>query len=304
MEGYDQVKVFVGLYGHLNGSVLPLRFGIALTEHKQRFCTLVDYTYDEEGTNRQRPDEVKKGRKHFLGTLQIPSDFLELKAPPLCGRWVIEPPEEAGKLPSVITGLREDLTGLKGDITVTKHLDEMLKRNRVTTEEIIKYMHPEYVAGKIMNSNDLELILEDVIRPSRGPSPIPSDGPVVELPPVPTAPSDPSDETNDRYPLVYEPMAFGSNIKYEYVWADAFILDAGMEDKLIWAKIINSKGEEQTIRSFAIRDHLRIHHDYALQYLLTRKEQRGYMAICISKPYEGVLAESVTSIALDLYKNQ
>ena len=41
----------------------------------------------------------------------------------------------------------------------------MLKRNRVSTKEIIDYLHPAYLNGRIQDSNDIEIILQDEIVP-------------------------------------------------------------------------------------------------------------------------------------------
>ena len=82
--------------------------------------------------------------------------------------------------------------------------------------------------------------------------------------------------------------------------ADAFIEDAGTNGNKIWASIINSKGEKQLLTSFSIRDHLKDHHQLTLEYLKSRIGHRALIAICMSDPYKGTLAESVTSISLQL----
>jgi hypothetical protein len=297
------MDIYFTMFGHSNKAVLPLRFGVSILEKRQQFCNLENYKFDSEGTNRQRPDEIDRGRKHYTGTLVIPSAEPYGENIELSGRWVIQASRIEGQKPSLVTALREDLGDFRGDITVTKHLEEMLKRNRVSTAEIITYMHPAYLNGSIKNSNDLEDILANEITPNRDQPPAlpPQDGGIIDVPP-PEVPQQPDDE-DDRGPLTFEPLEMKANIKYQYVWADAFILDVGLNEKKLWVRVINSKGDEQILESFDIRDHLIAHHEYAFKYLQSRKGQRAFFAICVSNPYNGTLAESVTSIALELIRS-
>ena len=294
------------MFRHANKAVMPLRFGVSISEKRQQYCDLESYNFDPEGTKRQRPNEIDKGRKHYIGTLVIRSPEPYGENINLSGRWIIEEPQAEGHRPSLVTALRVGLGDFMGDLTVTKHLEEMLKRNRVSTEEIIGYMHPAYLKGNIQTSNDLEDILANEIIPDRAqPEPLPSlnDG-IVDVPP-PSVSGQPEDDVDqeDRRPLVFEPLEIKASIKYQYVWADAFILDVGLSDKKLWVSVINSKGEKQTLESFEIRNHLIAHHEYALKYLKSRKGQRAFFAICVSEPYKGTLAESVTSIALELMRS-
>ena len=300
------MKIFMNMYHHSNKSVLPLRFGVSISKPQQQSCDLINYDPDPVGTNRQRPDEIENGREHYVGTLLIPATEISGANIQLNGRWVIGEPRTGGHRPFLVTALRENLDDLRSDLTVTKHLEEMLKRNRVSTEEIIEYMHPAYLEGRIQNSNDLEDILANEIipnRPKTGPLPSPNGGIIdTPLPDIPQQPEDdPGDE--DRRPLVFEPLKLKAGIKYQYVWADAFILDVGLSDRKLWIRVINSKGDEQTLESFEVRDHLIALHEYAFKYLESRKGQRAFFAICVSDRYRGTLAESVTSIALEKMRN-
>ena len=300
------MDIYFSKFGHSNKSVLPLRFGVSISEKHQQYCYLENYHFDKEGTDRQRPDEIAKGRNHYLGTLVIPPPEPIGENINLHGRWIIQKPTVEQRRPSLVTVLREDLDDFRSDLTVTKHLEGMLKRNKVNTEEIIDYMHPAYLQGKIQNSNDLQEILENEIIPNRDyPKALPpSNGGIIDVPP-PDVPQEPEEDHSDeeRSPLVFEPLKMKASIKYRYIWADAFILDVGLSDRKLWVSVINSKGEEQTIESFEIRNHLIAHHEYALKYLESRKGQRAFFAICVSDPYVGTLAESVTSIALELMRS-
>ena len=84
--------------------------------------------------------------------------------------------------------------------------------------------------------------------------------------------------------------------------ADAYIENAWIEDGKIWIDVIGTSGQIKRLHSFKQRDHLIQHHKLALDYLKSRIGQRGYFAICMSDPCKGFLAESVTSIALQLMK--
>ena len=83
-------------------------------------------------------------------------------------------------------------------------------------------------------------------------------------------------------PLVFKELLLKPTIKFRYVMADAFVIDAGRRQDCIWVKVINSKGDEQELTSFSVRSHLAQHHDRTLDYLTSRVGQRAFMAICIS----------------------
>ena len=65
------MKLFLGINGHANQESLPLRYGLHIQETHQQFCTLNNAIHDEDGTKTQRQNEIEKGRKHFLGKLEI-----------------------------------------------------------------------------------------------------------------------------------------------------------------------------------------------------------------------------------------
>ena len=308
------MDVFINQFSHVNKSVLPLRFGLCITQTHQSFAKLNNEVFDPIGTDRQRGDEKDRGNQHFLGTLLIKKEnknhgYYECK-----GRFVIAPPPPERDLNRVVTALLDDITNLKNDIATTKHLEGMLKRNRITTEEIIQYLHPFYLHGKVRDSNDIEEILSSEVIPGRDKLETPkssSDQMIIDSGDeiIETIDGFGSSETDELEPevvgpLLFEPLKLKPSIKYSYVMADAYVIDAGRNANRVWVKIINSKGNEQTLESFSARSHLMEHHDKTAKYLSSRIGQRAFMAICVSDNYNGVLAESVTSIALDLMKER
>jgi hypothetical protein len=84
--------------------------------------------------------------------------------------------------------------------------------------------------------------------------------------------------------------------------ADAYIEDAWIENGKVLIDVIDTNGQTKRLHSFKQRDHLIQHHKLALDYLQSRIGQRGYFALCMSDPCKGFLAESVTSITLQLMK--
>ena len=159
------MKVFLGLHGHTNSESLPLRFGVQISQTHQQFATLEHAIFDESGTNKQRPDEIDRGNKHYLGDLCIPN-ALKGEAPTCYAcRVVLGNPRHSDQAPPIITILRQDFS--HGDLTVTKHISGMLKRGRLSIDEVIKYLHPQYINGNINDSNDIEEIHSNNIIPSR-----------------------------------------------------------------------------------------------------------------------------------------
>ena len=289
------MEVFINLYGKLNRASLPLRFGFSLSQSHQSFATLDDEVFDPVGTDRQRGDEINQGRKHFLGTLLVNKEQKNDGKYRQEGRFVIAPPPPDRDLHRLVTVLRNDAENLKNDIATTRHLEGMHKRLRITTEEIIQYLHPAYLQGKITDSNDIEEILADRIVPNRP-------GAELTLSSAERGFAESGSEITDAIddidvdedtdadenisPLVFKKLDLKPSIKYSYVMADAHILDAGKRDDLIWVKVVNSKGVEQELKSFSVRSHLAQHHNRTLEYLTTRIGQRAFMAICISDPYK------------------
>ena len=305
------MNVFINIYRHINSSVLPLRFGINLKERHQRFAFIENAMLNEKLTNNQREFEKKKGREFYSGILNIKSENRRDTSHKLEGMWNIEPSPNDGESPSVVTGLKPEFEDLRSSAAVTNHIEGLLKANRISTQDIIDYMHPIYLEGGIRSSNDVEDVYRDLILPVKEGKPIISAGndqgiidsgddiisTIADLP-------QPEEETpvdeGLTAPLVYEPLRLKPSIKYQYVMADAYIDDAGTDGNRVWAKIINSKGEKQLLASFTMRDHLKPHHELTLDYLKSRIGHRALIAICMSDPYKGTLAESVTSISLQL----
>lgn len=301
----DSMDIYINLKGHANNSSLPLRMGIRLTQPHQRFATLRDAAYDEAGTNSQRPSEIEQGRRHYTGTLVIPNESPE-EGPPheLPCRVVLGAPSSAGQRPPVITVLRTDNS--KGDLTVTRHIEGMLKRGKISAIDLIQVFNPAYVRGEIQSSNDCEEIFDRYLR-----TPIsvisagdPTARAILEDPGqlVEALEEVVSEELALKAPPKFKPLAI-NGVKYKYVMAEAYIVDVRMNGDVIMLTVVDSNGNERTLHSFKPRQHLLDHHRRAFSYLSERKEQRAFFAICDSEPCRGFLAESVTSIALQVMQS-
>lgn len=299
----SDMKLFLGLNGHANSESLPLRFGISIEQKHQQYLNLIDALYDEKGTLSQRQNEIDSGNKHYTGKLQIPNEDASKDPLIFDCRLVLSSPA-IGQSPRIITVLKKDTN--PGDITVTKHISGMLKRNQITKNELIEYFHPAYLNGLIKDSNDCEEIFRK-LRSSRPEEFLPtskSDELILQSSEELTEVVNQFDideiQLNEK--LTYKELNLSPSIKYKYVMADAYIEDAWQSDDKIWIKVVNSKGVLQDFHSFKTRDHLSHHHEYAFNYLHSRIGQRAYFAICMSEPCRGFMAESVTSIALQLMR--
>ena len=156
------MKVFLNIFGHTNNASLPLRMGIVITEKHQQFAELVDASYDEKGTNGQRPSEIESGNRHYTGILEIPNADKNLNAPHrLECRIVLGEPKNSEQSPPIITILMKNSNA--GDMTVTKHIEGMLKRGKITVQDLISVFHPAYVRGEIKSSNDCEDLYREKI---------------------------------------------------------------------------------------------------------------------------------------------
>lgn len=299
------MKLFLGLNGHANNESLPLRFGITIQHKHQQYPELIDYAHDEKGTLSQRQNEIDSGNKHYIGQLHIPNEDTSAQPYIFDCRLVLSSPS-MGQSPRIITILKKDTN--TGDMTVTKHISEMLKRNQITKDELIQHFHPAYVNGLIKNSNDcVEIYLKlKESRPQEVLLTNKSDELIIqsadELKEVVHQFDIEDTQLNEK--LTYKELQLSPSIKYKYVMADAYIDDAWQSDEKdkIWIRAINSKGELQEFHSFKVRDHLSQHHEYAYEYFKSRIGQRAFFAICMSEPCRGFLAESVTSIALQLMR--
>jgi hypothetical protein len=299
------MKVFLGLNGHTNNESLPLRFGIKIKEHHQQFCILQNAIKDQEGTKRQRQDEIERGNEHYSGELLIPGlDKNNAPAPFKC-RVVLGVPKLDHQSPPIITLLRD---GSRGDMTVTKHISGMVKRGKITSDDIIHLLHPAYIADKIKDSNDVEeIVASSIINKPEAPVLTISKADELIL-----SSADEIKATIDSFPIEGIELEAGPNfkrlslkerVKYQYSMADAYVEDAWTANDKIWVRVIGSNGEKTDLHSFKQRDHLAVHHQKTLEYLQSRIGQRAHFAVCMSDPCKGFLAESVTSIALQLMKS-
>jgi hypothetical protein len=182
----------------------------------------------------------------------------------------------------------------------------MLKRNQITKNELIEYFHPAYINGLIKDSNDCEEIYRK-LKNSRPEEFLPaskSDELILQSAEEITEVVNQFDieQTQLNEKLTYKELHLSPSIKYKYVMADAYIDHTWQAEDKIWIRAVNSKGELQDFHSFKTREHLSQHHQYAFEYFKSRVGQRAYFAICMSEPCRGFLAESVTSIALQLMR--
>jgi len=51
---------------------------------------------------------------------------------------------------------------MRVDLTVTKHLEEMQKRGKISTNDLITVFHPAYTRGELKSSNDCEVCLQQI----------------------------------------------------------------------------------------------------------------------------------------------
>lgn len=306
MSNTSQIDVFIGVNGHANAVSLPLRLGVRISEKHQQFAVLEDAEYDDTGTRGQRPDEFDRGNRHYIGVLNVRNESPAKDAPyKLKCRVVLGSPQNSTQSPPVVTILRLD--GNKGDMTVTRHLEVMLKRGKITIEDLLKVFHPAYLRGEISSSNDCDDAYEKYIRSSaqidssttaESMAIIKNPQPVVDV-----IKNVGVEDVSLKSPLTYEKLPI-ANVRYEYVMADAYIENVRLEDDRIKFSMINSKGVLQEVHSFKLssRPHLSNQHKYALDYLKGRDEQRAMFAICNSGECRGFIAESVTAISLQLMR--
>jgi hypothetical protein len=299
------MDIFLSLNGHANALSLPLRLGIRIAEPHQQFAELEGAQFDETGTRTQRQNEIDKGRRHYTGTLVIPHESAVGGEPHrLECRLVLGEPSNAKPRHRVITVLRVDNN--KGDMTVTLHLEGMLKLGKITHDDLIRVFHPAYIRGELQTSNDCEEVFSRQIQVPV--STISADDQTARAilrdpaPLVRAVEDAASEDVALKAPLTFKPLPI-PGVKYQYVLADAYISDVWMDGDVINATFINSRGQEQTCHSFKPRDHLAEHHRRAFAYLSDRKEQRALFALCVSEPCRGFLAESVTSIALQIMRS-
>lgn len=302
------MKVFVSIFGHANGVSLPLRMGIVITEKHQQFAELSEAHYDEIGSKNQRQIEIERGNRHYTGILEIPHVDKNINSPyKLKCRVVLAEPKHHDQRPPVVTILKQD--GNAGDMTVTKHLEHMLKRAQISVQDLLDIFHPAYVRGEIQSSNDCEDIYRHKVESLKlhlsniGPA----EKEILKNPqPIVQAIVDNQiDSVELKGPLQYKRLTI-QNVKYEYVLADAYIENVRIEDDMIKFNCIDSNGNERELHSFKLspRKHLSALHQYAIEYLYSRQEQRALIAICNSDPCKGFFAESVTAISLQLMKTE
>lgn len=298
------MDIYLSLDGHANALSLPLRLGVRISQPHQRFAVLEGARYDDAGTSLQRKAEIDEGRKHYTGTLVIAHESGSGDPYRLKCRLVLGTPSSDKQRPSVITVLPMD--NIKGDMTVTRHLEGMLKRGQITRDDVITVFQPAYARGELLSSNDCEDVFSRHLRVPA--ATIAADDPTSRAilrdtaPVVDTIESTAAQDVALKAPLTFKSLPI-PGVKYAYVLADAYICDVWMEGDVIKLTFINSRGHERTCHSFKPRNHLVDHHRRAFEYLSGRKDQRAIFALCDSEPCRGFLAESVTSIALQIMRS-
>lgn len=300
------MKIFLSLHGHANSVSLPLRMGITITEKHQQFASLVDATFDEAGTQGQRPSEIDRGNRHYIGTLSIPHEDRQVLQPHQfeC-RIVLGSPKHSEQSPPVITILKKD--GNRGDMTVTSHIERMLKRGQISIGDLLETFYPAYAQGEIQSSNDCEDIFRERIA-SIPAALIQADpaGQEILRNPEPILRTLVANEIEDlplKAPPRYSKLEI-PGVKYKYLMADAYIEHVRVENDMIVLDCIDSQGEVRTLHSFKLspRPQLAALHQFAIEYFRSRQEQRALFAVCNSEPCKGFIAESVTAISLQLFK--
>ncbi len=300
------MDIFLSLNGHTNNSSLPLRFGIKISQTHQQFSVLEGAVLDEVSTKMQRQYEIEDGRRHYIGTIYIPNEDKQNDGMRFPCRVVLSEPRTERELPRVITILSKDSNA--GDLTVTKHLEEMQKRGKISTNDLITVFHPAYTRGELKSSNDCEDVYSkyvkgktkiDTFNDAAASSMLNNPEPIIYA-----MNSSKIEDTALHAPLQFTKLPI-SNVRYEYVMADAYIDKVQIENDMIKLECINSKGTAQELHSFKLspRPHLRKLHEYAFNYLKEREGQRAIFAICTSKPCEDFIAESVTAISLQIMRS-
>ena len=85
------MQVYISEYGHINKSVLPLRFGVSITQTHQTEGIIKKAQFDKKDTGGQRDWERKRGRKVHRGTLVF-KKVNEKEGSHCCkGKFAIEP---------------------------------------------------------------------------------------------------------------------------------------------------------------------------------------------------------------------
>lgn len=181
----------------------------------------------------------------------------------------------------------------------------MLKKGKINVEDLIGIFHPAYLRGELLTSNQCEEIYDAHIR-GRAPVQYVDEPTARALSQEPTMVAEAMEvldvgELGVKAPLTFKALRI-PKVKYAYVMADAYIWNVRLDDEMIKFSCINSSGLEQEMRSFKARPHLVSLHQYAYRYLKDREEQRALFAICNSEPCRGVIAESVTAIALQMMR--
>ena len=301
------MQIHIQLHGKANKISLPLRFGIHLTEQHQVKAQLEDFSYDENGTKMQSEYERDKGRRHYIGTLKLlpPShsaDDIRVKL-----RAVIQDPHVNHFDPALVTVLGVEQT--PGDNAVTKHLEGMLQRHRITIEDIRTIFFNEYTNGNIRDSNDLETVFSTKIAPNAVVEPGDRTSETIAENPeeitaiIDNAPIDSSDEGLKK-PMSIYPLNIPST-KYSYVLAEAYIENVTITDDRICFEYVDNYGQLTPIKSFKMSNFPRLRklHKTAIEYFKERDGSRAFFSICIADNYaDGLLAESVTAISLQLMR--
>lgn len=294
------MKIFVPPNGHANKYTIPLRFGLVLRKEDCWSVLLENAEFDKEGTENQTKSDREKGRKHYIGVLKFssPDSGIEIETEI---RAVLEMPTSADKLPLLKTVLGVHTT--KGDNTISRFLEGLHQKGRISTEDIRTIFHRAYSEGRISDANDVQDIYEQEIKSQ---ATIDANEPKLQSNPeiLTEATRTPSVEELDLHaPMISKPLLI-PGVKLTYVMANAYIENVRVENDMIKFDFINSDGQPDTIHSFRLstRPYLKHLHKHAYDYFKDREEQRAMFAVCTNDHCFGFLAESVTAISLQMMR--
>ena len=144
----DYIDVVLSRHALLD--CLPLRFGVLLDTENAKFYGV----YDDQGTQNQKPKEIRNGNKHYCGRL-CHSSGVEVDDV----RVVLARPDINRVAQTVISVMYREV-GL-ADRAVTDLIRSLRESGTITSQQIIDEFHQLYTKGLISNTTDLYQRLVD-----------------------------------------------------------------------------------------------------------------------------------------------
>jgi len=142
---------------HAKNETIPLRLGRLLLTEKIYIDNVVD---DPIGTGNQTFSQRSNGNVHLVVDLWTESSGGEC-----IGRWraVVGQGNKPYHDRSLITLLQQADSEIKSENSLTDKLHKSIPNNSwITPEYIINHWHPLYKAGKLKNSEDLSILINEV----------------------------------------------------------------------------------------------------------------------------------------------